>query len=161
MICALLSTISKDHDWRLIMRLVGTKTDFSGIQGIKVKIRIAWHPQVLQIITEVKLPDVTVQKMCDPGDSRLDFDISSASLIVPTFFSLNLVLWLTILNLCKVCQYWLQTPLLNAGMRTERLFSFWVQIQKHFYYGLTQVWYMDCIQFFWVTDLGQQAYDVR
>jgi len=63
------------------MRLVGTKTDFSGIQGIKMKIRIAWYPQGLQITTEVKLPDVrpptlvTVQKMCDPGDSRLDFDI--------------------------------------------------------------------------------------
>lgn len=64
------------------MRLVGTKMDFFGTQGIKYKRRITRYQQWLQIITEVKLLDVrptahaTVQIMSVQGDSRLDFDIS-------------------------------------------------------------------------------------
>ena len=70
------------------MRLVGTKMDFFGTQGIKHKRRTTGYQQWQQIITEVKLLDArpatlaTVQIMCGQGDSGLDFNISNGSLIV-------------------------------------------------------------------------------
>ena len=113
------------------MRLVGTKMDSFGTQGIKFKRRITWYPQGQLIITEAKLQDVrptilaTVQILCAPGDSRLDFHISSGSLIV-----LSIFLFLILSYGSLVCQYWLETPLLNAGMRAESFFNVWVQIGK-------------------------------
>lgn len=100
------------------MRLVGTKMDSFGTQGIKFKRRITWYPQGQLIITEAKLQDVrptilaTVQILCAPGDSRNED-------------------WKLFLKLL------------------------WVQIWKHFDHGLTQVWYIGCIQFLGIIDLGQ------
>ncbi|KAL5185519.1 hypothetical protein HKD37_17G048980 [Glycine soja] len=78
----------------------------TGLCDHKTQRRVTWYPQGQQIIAEVKLPHVrpttlaTVQIMCAQGDSRLDFHISSGSLIVLSNF-----LFLILSFGSLVCQY--------------------------------------------------------